>query len=134
MQRLTCVVFISFAHYCGKTPCQPRACGQPRGIHLDNANKLDKVLKGDTSLTWFVSIFPPKRPHPVPLMSLKLPPLPVGYANDHPIPLMSLKLPPLPETYTSGQYSQKSQSQATQDFLGRGIIPLKYHRYRKCLP
>ena len=93
-------------------------------LNIDNANKLDKVLKGDTALTWFVSIFPPKRPHPVPLMSLKLPPLPVGYANDCPIPLMSLKLPPLPETYTSGQYSQKSHSQATQDFLGRGRIPL----------
>ena len=30
MQRLTCVVFISFAHYYGKTPCQPCARGQPR--------------------------------------------------------------------------------------------------------
>ena len=86
-------------------------------LNIDDANKLDKVLKGDTSLTWFVSIFRPKRPHPAPLMSLKLPPLSVGYANDRPIPLMSLKLPPLPEAYTSGHYSQQSQSQATQDFF-----------------
>ena len=93
-------------------------------LNIDDVNKLDKALKGDTALTWFVSIFPPKRPHPPPLMSLKLPPLPVGYANDCPIPLMSLKLPPLPEAYTSGQYRQQPESQATQDFLGRGRIPL----------
>ena len=56
-------------------------------------------------------------------MSLKLPPLPVSYANDRPIPLMSLKLPPLPEAYTSGLYSQQSQSQATQDLFREGKNP-----------
>ena len=61
-------------------------------IHLevDDANKLDRGLKSDTSLSWFVSVFPPKRPQPVPLMSLKLPPL--AARNNFPVPLMSLKL------------------------------------------
>ena len=32
-------------------------------LEIDDANKLDKALKSDTSLSWFVSVFPPKRPH-----------------------------------------------------------------------
>ena len=106
-------------------------------LGVDDANKLDKGLKCDATLGWFVSIFAPKRPHPVPLMSLKLPPVPSDrkdqhpvplmslklppvpsdHKDQHPVPLMSLKLPPLPTTYTS---CQQKQPQATQDFLGRG--------------
>ena len=84
-------------------------------LSVDDANKLDKGLKGDATLGWFVSIFAPKRPHPVPLMSLKLPPVPSDHKDKCPIPLMSLKLPPLPT-----QQKQQLQPQATQDFLGRG--------------
>ena len=29
-------------------------------LEIDDANKLDKALKSDTSLSWFVSVFPPK--------------------------------------------------------------------------
>ena len=86
-------------------------------LSVDDANKLDKGLKGDATLGWFVSIFAPKRPHPVPLMSLKLPPVPSDHKDQHPVPLMSLKLPPLPTTYTN---CQQKQPQATQDFLGKG--------------
>ena len=86
-------------------------------LSVDDANKLDKGLKGDATLGWFVSIFAPKRSHPVPLMSLKLPPVPSDHKDQHPVPLMSLKLPPLPTTYTS---CQQKQPQATQDFLGKG--------------
>ena len=89
-------------------------------LGVDDANKLDKGLKCDATLGWFVSIFAPKRPHPVPLMSLKLPPVPSDHKDKRPVPLMSLKLPPLPTTYTSCQQKQQSQPQATQDFLGRG--------------
>ena len=91
-------------------------------IHLevDDANKLDKALKSDTSLGWFVSVFPPKRPQPVPLMSLKLPPLAANYTNNCPVPLMSLKLPPLPVTYTK-------QHQVGQNFLEVGRLPLTVH-------
>ena len=89
-------------------------------LSVDDANKLDKGLKGDATLGWFVSIFAPKRPHPVPLMSLKLPPVPSDHKDKCPVPLMSLKLPPLPTTCTSCQQKQQSQPQATQDFLGRG--------------
>ena len=28
-------------------------------LKVDDANKLDKALKSDTSLSWFVSVFPP---------------------------------------------------------------------------
>ena len=49
---------------------------------MESANRLDKALRNDSSLGWFVSIFPPNRPRPVPLMSLKLPPLPAAYISD----------------------------------------------------
>ena len=86
-------------------------------LEIDDANKLDKALKSDTSLSWFVSVFPPKRPQPVPLMSLKLPPLAANYTNNRPVPLMSLKLPPLPVTYAK-------QCQVDQHFLEMGRLPL----------
>lgn len=44
-------------------------------LSVDDANRLDKALKYDTTLSWFVSIFPLKRTNPIPLMSLKPPPL-----------------------------------------------------------
>ena len=86
-------------------------------LEVDDANKLDKALKSDTSLSWFVSVFPPKRPQPVPLMSLNVPPLAANYTNYCPVPLMSLKLPPLPVTCTK-------QCQVDQNFLGVGRLPL----------
>ena len=89
-------------------------------LEVDDANKLDKALKSDTSLSWFVGVFPPKRPQPVPLMSLNFPPLAANYTNNCPVPLMSLKLPPLsplPVTYTK-------QCQVDQNFLGVGRLPL----------
>ena len=91
-------------------------------LEIDDANKLDKALKSDTSLSWFVSVFPPKRlqpvpqPQPVPLMSLKLPPLAANDTNNRPVPLMSLKLPPLPVTYAK-------QCQVNQHFLEMGRLP-----------
>ena len=68
-------------------------------LGVDDANKLDKGLKCDATLGWFVSIFAPKRPHPVPLMSLKLPPVPSDHKDKRPVPLMSLKLPPVPSDH-----------------------------------
>ena len=87
-------------------------------LSVDDANKLDEGLKCDATLGWFVSIFAPKRPHPVPLMSLNLPPVPSDHKDTRPVPLISLKLPPLPASYT--RQKQQTQPQATQDFLGRG--------------
>lgn len=83
-------------------------------LNIDDANKLDKALKSDSSISWFVSVFPPKQSQPAPL---KLPPLPASYANNCPVPLMLLKLPPLPATYAK-------QHQANQNFLEKGRMPL----------